>query len=71
MTYERLFNLKYKQGVSTYELIQRFPNDAERVREVALLDVPEATLKEIIRDEKIISRLIRLKRQLFGGPTKH
>ena len=66
MTYQRLFNLKYRQGVSTYELIQRFPNDAERVRDVALLDVPEATLKEIIRDETIVKRLIRLKRQLFG-----
>ena len=66
MTYQRLFNLKYRQGVSTYELIQRLPNDAERVRDVALLDVPEATLKEIIRDKTIINRLIKLKQQLLG-----
>jgi len=67
MTYQTLFNLKYKKGLSTYELIQRFPGQVIRVSEVALLDIPEGTLREIIREEKIINRLIRLKRKFFSA----
>ena len=63
MTYQRLFYLKYKKGISTCELIERFPQEAYRVSEVALLDVPDATLKEIIREEKALSRLMRLKKK--------
>ena len=42
--YEKLFDLKYRQGVSTYELARRFPGHIERVNEVALLDIPENML---------------------------
>ena len=63
MTYQRLFYLKFKKGLSSCELIQRFPEHIHRVSEVALLDVPEQTLKEIIREEKAFNRLMRLKRK--------
>ena len=63
MTYEQLFYLKFKKGVSTYELVQRFPDAIERVSEVALLDLPEPTLKEMLGGEKTFHRLMRLKRK--------
>jgi len=63
MTYQRLFYLKYKKGVSTYELIKRFPEDIGRVSEVALLDVPEETLKEILKEESDFHHLMVLKQR--------
>ncbi len=65
MTYQELFDLKFKKGLSTYESVRRYPEEIERVNEVALLDVPEATLREIIREEKILTRLMRLKRKFL------
>lgn len=64
MTYERLYELKFRQGFSTYELMKRYPKHIKRVSEVALLDIPEDTLREIIREEKTLCRLIKLKRRL-------
>jgi hypothetical protein len=61
--YEKLFDLKYKQGVPTYELTHRFPEYVDRIHEVALLDIPENTLKELIREKKILDRVVSLKRQ--------
>ncbi|MBI3306624.1 MAG: hypothetical protein HYZ84_02290 [Candidatus Omnitrophica bacterium] len=66
MTYQELFYLKFKKGVSTYELVKRYPDEIERVNEVALLDVPETTLREIIHEEKVLMRLMRLKRKFLG-----
>lgn len=66
MTYQQLFDLKFKMGLSTYELVRRFPDEIERVSEVALLDLPEATLREIIREEAAFERLMKLKKRLFG-----
>lgn len=65
MTYDQLFQLKFREGISTYELVKRYPADIQRVSEMALLEVPEETLKEIVKEEKILSRLKRLKRR-FG-----
>ncbi len=61
--YEKLFDLKYRQGVSTYELAQRFPEHIDRVNEVALLDIPENTLKEVIPEGRTLERLMGLKKQ--------
>lgn len=66
MTYRELFNLKFKKGFSTYELVRRYPEEIHRVSEIALLDVPEQTLRKILREEKIFNRLIRLKRKLLS-----
>lgn len=65
MTYEKLFALKYKDGVSTSELTRRFPEEIKRVSEIALLDIPESMLKRIIREEKTFHRLIRLKKKFL------
>ena len=61
--YEKLFDLKYRQGVPTYELVHRFPEHIHRVNEVALLDIPENTLREVVQEKKIFDRLISLKKQ--------
>ena len=63
MTYQKLFYLKFKKGISTYELVRRFPEDINRVSEVALLDVPEETLRGILKEEKSFNRLMRLKKR--------
>ena len=63
MTYKRLFYLKYQKGLSTYDLVQQFPAEIDRVSEVALLDVPEGILREIVREEETFERLMRLKRR--------
>ena len=42
MTYQELINLKFKKGISTYELVRRFPKEIKRVSEVALLDIAYA-----------------------------
>lgn len=62
--YEKLFDLKYKQGVPTCELAHLFPAHIDRVSEVALLDIPETTLKEVVREEKLLERLTALKKKL-------
>ncbi|HTL46737.1 MAG TPA: hypothetical protein VL688_01605 [Verrucomicrobiae bacterium] len=64
MTYERLLYLKFRRGISTYELMKRYPRDIKRVSEVALLDIPEETLKEIIPEDKVLNRIIRLKKKM-------
>jgi hypothetical protein len=63
MDYEELFYLKYKKGISTYELLKRFPESLDEVADVALMDVPETTLKEIIPSERDLVRLMQLKRR--------
>jgi hypothetical protein len=64
--YERLFDLKYRKGVSTYELARLFPEYIDRVNEVALLDIPENTLKKLIPEKRVLERLINLKKQFQG-----
>ena len=64
--YEKLFDLKYRQGVPTHELAHRFPEHAARIHEVALLDIPEDTLKEVVQEKKIFERLVSLKKQFLG-----
>lgn len=61
--YEKLIDLKYRQGIPTHELAHRFPEHIARIHEVALLDIPENTLKEVIPEKKIFDRLISLKKQ--------
>ena len=63
MTYREIFDLKYNQGVSTYELVKRFPDEVQRISEVALLEIPEDTLREVISEAKILDRLIGLKKK--------
>lgn len=63
MTYEEIIYLKYKKGFSTYQLFRLYPHDRDRVQEIALLDLSTDTLKDILKEEKVLSRLLRLKKK--------
>lgn len=63
MTYRALFEMKYNQGVSTSELVKRFPADVKRISEVALLEVSDEMLRQVIAEAQIVERLIRLKKR--------
>lgn len=63
MTYGEIFDLKYNQGVSTYELVKRFPEEVIRISEVALLEIPDDTLREVISEAKVLDRLMTLKKK--------
>jgi len=65
MTYERLFDLKYNQGVSTYELVCRFPEAIKLVNEVAMLEIPDDTLDEVLQEKGLRRRLKHLKKRLM------
>lgn len=66
MTYKEIFDLKYKQGVSTYELVQLYPDYIDRVSEIALLEIPEETLSQILEGKRMLKRLRALKKRLMG-----
>ncbi|MCM8775853.1 MAG: hypothetical protein NC930_05845 [Candidatus Omnitrophica bacterium] len=66
MTYEELVDLKFHKGLSTCALVRLFPDEIERVSEVALLEVPDATLKAIIPEPRKLNRLMRLKKRFLG-----
>jgi hypothetical protein len=63
MTYKRLFYLKYKMGLTTYDLVRQYPAEIDRVSEVALVEVPEAILREILQEDETFQRLMRLKKR--------
>ncbi len=63
MTYREIFDLKYNQGLSTYELVQRFPQEVERISEVALLEIPEDTLRQVIAESEVLERVMNLKKK--------
>ena len=65
MTYEKLFDLKFKKRLSTQELVCRYPSEIQRVSEIALLDIPEATLRKILKEKKIFERLVDLKKKFL------
>lgn len=65
MTYKTLFDLKFKKGLSTYDLLRKFPSELQQVTEVAMLDIPESILKEIVNEEVAFKKLMKLKKQLM------
>ena len=63
MTYREIFNMKYSQGISTSELVKRFPGDIKRISEVALLEVSDEMLRQVISEANMAERLISLKKR--------
>ena len=57
MTYERIFDLKFKGDVPTYKLEKRFPRELKKISRVALLELPSSLLREIIKQEKEFQKL--------------
>ncbi len=68
MTYREIFDLKFKGGYSTQELLRLYPKEAAKVREVALLEIPTDLLKETVSEGKILEKILFLKRRL-GQPA--
>ena len=66
MTYEKIFKLKFKKGYSTNELIQRFPEEADKVREIALLHLPTPLLKKTVSEAGLLEKILDLKRKFLG-----
>ena len=66
VTYEKLFNLKFKKGYSTNELIEKFPEEAGKVREIALLEIPTSVLKRTLAEDGLLERILSLKQKFSG-----
>lgn len=65
MTYSKLVTLKYKLGFSTHDLLKRFPGSLHQISEVALMDVPNDVLREVIKEEEALLRLMQLKKRFL------
>ncbi len=60
-----LLYLKYGKRFSTQSLLRHFPREKKRIEMIALLDIREPVLHEIIKQEsKMLSRLQCLKKKL-------
>ena len=72
MTYQRIFNLKFKKEVPTCELRKRYPREQKKISRVALLELPNPLLRELVKQEGEFQKLVSLKQWLFkkGGLHK-
>ena len=66
MTYQRIFDLKFKEEVATCELRKRYPKEQKKILRIALLELPNSLLRKLIKHEREFQKLISLKRWLFG-----
>lgn len=69
MTYEELFNLKFKKHLPTHELEKRYPKDRRKISRIALLELSTHELKSLVRREEELDRLLLLKDVLFRKIT--
>lgn len=68
MTYRRILDLKFRKKVSTLKLERSFPDERQKVVRVALMELPEKTLKKVIRKEKDLEKLLLMKQHF---PAKY
>ena len=65
MTYQKIFNLKFKKEMPTHELGKRYPKEREKISRIALLELPNPLLRELIKRKQEFQKLVSLKRWLF------
>ncbi len=65
MTYERIFNLKFKEDIPTHELGKRYPRERRKISRIALLELPLSVLRELVNKEKEFRKLVSLKQWFF------
>jgi len=65
MTYEKLFDLKFKKGYTTNDLMEKFPQEADKVREIALLHLPTPVLKKTVFEPDLLEKILSLKRRFL------
>ena len=61
MTYRRLFELKFKERISTHELGKRYPKEIKKISRIALLELSSRELLELVKRETELKRLLNLK----------
>ncbi len=61
MTYERLFQLKFKEAVPTYKLGKQFPRERRKISHIALLQLPSSMLRKVVKDREEFRKLMLLK----------
>ncbi len=61
MTYQKIFDLKFKKKIPTLKLQKSFPDETEKIGRIALMEVPVKTLKRLISDGKKLKRILNLK----------
>ncbi|MBI1978427.1 MAG: hypothetical protein HYS55_06705 [Candidatus Omnitrophica bacterium] len=66
MTYEKIFHLKFNEDLPTHELRRLYPKEQKKISRVALLDLPITLLRELVKREKELRKLISLKKWLWG-----
>jgi len=64
MTYERLFQLKFKEAVPTYKLGKRFPKERRKISHIALLQLPSPMLRKVVKNREEFRKLTLLKEWL-------
>lgn len=67
MSYQKIFELKFKKGYSTQTLMKRFPKEASKIREIALLQIPTPLLKEAVFEGELLEKVLALKKKFFGA----
>ncbi|OGW80860.1 MAG: hypothetical protein A3G33_05555 [Omnitrophica bacterium RIFCSPLOWO2_12_FULL_44_17] len=69
MTYQKIFDLKFRKRVPTMELKNRYPNELAKISRIALLELPVSELKILVRKENELKRLLTLKKFLFKNSS--
>nr|CAX68942.1 hypothetical protein JG2_0170 [uncultured bacterium] len=62
MTYEEIFNLKFREGLPTHIMEKRYPKDKLKITRVALSELPEESLRTVIRKDCELEKILYLKR---------
>ena len=66
MTYQKIFNLKFRDEIPTFELGKRFPKERKKISRIALLELPNSLLRKLVRHKNEFKKLVYLRRWLFG-----
>lgn len=53
MTYEKIYDLKFKKNFPTYVLEKKFPHERRKISQVALLELPSSQLRGLISLEEM------------------
>ncbi len=69
MTYRKLYRLKTEHGMSTIDLVRRFPRERDKITNLALLDLPQALLEETLTEKQMMRRVMTLRRRMFKIPA--
>ena len=65
MRYSEIFDLKYRKGIPTQELMRRYPGEIRRISEIALLDLNTSVLRRILPRKKSFSHVLQLKTKFW------